>query len=192
MSTTPNTPNPNTANTDNFSIFNLPESLSHTLIHMKYETPTPVQRNTIPLITAGKDILASAQTGTGKTGAFAIPLVAKLLNSSNESVLVLTPTRELASQVLSIFHQLLGKRSKINTALLIGGDPIVKQFRQLQAYPRVIVGTPGRVNDHLIRRTLKLHDVKYLVLDETDQCLIWALMFKSKKLSGSSPKKDKP
>lgn len=159
------------ANTNTFAMFNLPESLSHTLAHMKYEVPTPVQCKTIPRILEGKDILASAQTGTGKTGAFAIPLVAKILESSNDSVLVLTPTRELASQVMDIFHQLLGKRSKISTALLIGGDAIVKQFRQLNQNPRVIVGTPGRVNDHIMRRTLKLHDTKYLVLDETDRML---------------------
>lgn len=171
-----------------FSMFDFPEALTHTLLHMKYEVPTGIQLKAIPLILNGSDILGSAATGSGKTGAFSIPLVAKLLNSSNESVLVLTPTRELASQVLSIFHQLLGKKSKINTALLIGGDPIVKQFRQLQASPRVIVGTPGRVNDHLIRRTLNLQNTKYLVLDETDRMLDMGFDVQIKEIIRQTPK----
>lgn len=172
---TPNEPTtaPTTAssNAPSFASFDFPEALRHTLLHMNYESPTAIQSKSIPLVAAGRDILASAQTGSGKTGAFAIPLVAKLLNSCDGAVLVLTPTRELATQVLSIFQQLIGKRSKINTALLIGGAPIVKQFRDLKASPRIIVGTPGRVNDHLIRGTIKLHEIKSLVLDETDRML---------------------
>jgi len=161
----------NSQTTASFSAYDFPEALQHTLAHMQYTVPTTIQQKAIPSILADHDILGSAATGSGKTGAFAIPLVAKLLNSSQDMVLVLTPTRELASQVMSIFKQLLGKRSKIKTALLIGGEHIKRQFDQLREQPRVIVGTPGRVNDHIERKTLKLHNTKYLVLDETDRML---------------------
>ena len=156
---------------DNFVQLKLPQVLLQSLEKMKFLTPTPIQKQAIPLILEGKDILGSAQTGTGKTGAFAIPLVAKLFESSSGSVLILTPTRELAVQVLDTIHQLLGKSSPIKTALLIGGEAMPKQLQQLKMRPRIIVGTPGRINDHLTRGSLMLKDVRFLVLDETDRML---------------------
>lgn len=149
----------------------LPEALIHTLQHMQFNKPTSIQAEAIPLALQGKDILGSAQTGTGKTGAFAIPLVARLLSNPHGSALVMTPTRELATQVMSQVQAMLGKKSKISSALLIGGDSIPKQLTQLRNRPRVIVGTPGRINDHLKRGSLKLHDTDFLVLDETDRML---------------------
>src|SRR3990167_10214060 len=89
------------------------------LERMKFETPTPIQAQAIPLALAGRDILGSAQTGTGKTGAFSIPLVSKLINNEIHSALILTPTRELAVQVLKTIHEIVGRNSNINTALLI-------------------------------------------------------------------------
>lgn len=141
------------------------------LQRMKFQTPTPIQAQAIPLALQGKDILGSAQTGTGKTGAFAIPLVSKILNNEIHSALILTPTRELAVQVLETIHQILGKNSNVNTALLIGGEDIKRQFFQLRRNPRIIVGTPGRINDHLERRTLSINKTSFLVLDETDRML---------------------
>lgn len=141
------------------------------LERMKFETPTPIQAQAIPLAMQGRDILGSAQTGTGKTGAFAIPLVSKLLTNEINSALIMTPTRELAVQVLESIHQILGKNSNISTALLIGGEDIHRQFFQLRRNPRIIVGTPGRINDHLERRTVNLTKTNYLVLDETDRML---------------------
>ncbi|NDF12164.1 MAG: DEAD/DEAH box helicase [Proteobacteria bacterium] len=138
---------------------------------MNFSTPTPIQAQAIPLALEGKDVLGSAQTGTGKTGAFGIPLVAKLLASPRGSAMVLTPTRELAVQVLEAITKMLGKPTSIKTALIIGGDSMPKQLQQLRMRPRVIVGTPGRINDHLARGTLMLHDTNYLVLDETDRML---------------------
>ncbi len=146
-----------------------PEVLA-SLERMKFDTPTPIQAQAIPLAMQGRDILGSAQTGTGKTGAFSIPLVSKLLSNEIHSALVLTPTRELAVQVLQAIHQMLGK-TNINTALLIGGEDIKRQFFQLRRNPRIIVGTPGRINDHLERRTVNLTKTNYLVLDETDRML---------------------
>jgi ATP-dependent RNA helicase DeaD len=149
----------------------LPEALTHTLQHMQFNEPTPIQAQTIPIALQGKDILGSAQTGTGKTGAYGIPLVTRLLSNSCGMALVMTPTRELAAQVMSQLQAMLGKKSKIKSALLIGGESMPKQLIQLRNRPRVIVGTPGRINDHLKRGSLNLHDTDFLVLDETDRML---------------------
>ncbi len=151
--------------------FGFAQPLEQSLDAMGYKEPTEIQSKTIPIALQGKDILGSAQTGTGKTAAFAIPLVEMLLNSNRGSGLILAPTRELAKQVIGVIHQLLGKKTKIRTAFLIGGEPMGKQLVQLKARPRIIVGTPGRINDHLERGTLMLHDANYFVLDETDRML---------------------
>jgi ATP-dependent RNA helicase DeaD len=154
-----------------FQEFGLPAALAASLERMQYTTPTPIQAKAIPLAIQGRDILGSAATGTGKTGAFAIPMITKVMGSPRGSALVLTPTRELAAQVMEVINGLLGKRSFIPTALLIGGDSMTKQCAMLRMRPRIIVGTPGRINDHLERGNLILHDVNYLVLDETDRML---------------------
>ncbi len=156
---------------ENFNSLGLPQPIIQSLERMKFTAPTPIQAQAIPLALEGKDILGSAQTGTGKTGAFAIPLIAKLLASPRGSAMVLTPTRELAVQVLDAITQMLGKNSPIRTALLIGGESMPRQIQQLRARARIIVGTPGRINDHLSRGTLMLHDTTFLVLDETDRML---------------------
>ncbi len=156
---------------ENFSELGLPPKLLASLEAMKFTTPTPIQAQAIPPALEGKDILGSAQTGTGKTGAFGIPLIAKLLTTPRGTALVLTPTRELAVQVRDALKQMLGKYSTINTALLIGGESMPKQIEMLRSRPRLIVGTPGRINDHLDRGTLMLHDANFLVLDETDRML---------------------
>lgn len=141
------------------------------LAQMKFETPTPIQEQAIPLALEGRDILGSAQTGTGKTGAFSIPMVSKLLNNEIQGALILTPTRELAAQVMVAINSFLGKNSGINAALLIGGEDIRRQLQQLRRNPRIIVGTPGRINDHIERGTIQLSKVNFVVLDETDRML---------------------
>ncbi len=138
---------------------------------MKYTTPTPIQAQAIPLALEGHDIMGTAQTGTGKTAAFAIPLIEKLLSNPRGSALVLTPTRELGKQIMDIMHQLIGPKGTIKTAFIIGGESMGKQVSQLRARPRLIVGTPGRINDHLERGNMMLHDTDFLVLDETDRML---------------------
>jgi len=155
-----------------FQDFGLSEALNTSLRKMDYKDPTPIQQQAIPIALSGKDVLGSAQTGTGKTAAFSIPLVEKLLQShDNSCALVLTPTRELAKQVLDVIHQLLGPKSGINTAFIIGGEPYRKQFQQLERNPRIIVGTPGRINDHLDKGAIDLSTTDFLVLDETDRML---------------------
>ncbi len=154
-----------------FSQFGLPAQLNVALERMQYSVPTPIQKQAIPLALKGHDILGSAQTGTGKTAAFGIPLVAKILNNPRGNAIVLTPTRELATQVMTVINGLLGQRSFVQAALLIGGDSMHKQTAQLRMRPRIIIGTPGRINDHLERGNLILHDTNFLVLDETDRML---------------------
>lgn len=154
-----------------FSSFPFPEDLQKSLVRLGFKSPTPIQQQAIPLALNGRDILGSAQTGTGKTGAFALPIITKMLNSAQGTALILTPTRELAAQVAKVIRDLLPQRSHIRTALLIGGEPMGKQFRQLQEDPRIIIGTPGRVNDHLQRKSLSLKETNFLVLDETDRML---------------------
>ncbi len=156
--------------TQDFSGFGLAPKLLQSLARMQFLTPTPIQAEAIPVALAGKDILASAQTGTGKTAAFGIPLIAKLMESPDSAALILTPTRELAAQVLTTLQQLIPVQT-VKTALLIGGEVMPKQFKQLRMNPKLVVGTPGRVNDHLQRGTLKLESTNFLVLDETDRML---------------------
>ncbi len=141
------------------------------LNRMQFNEPTPIQAQAIPLALEGKDILGSAQTGTGKTGAFAIPMVSKLLNNQIQGALILTPTRELAAQVMATINDILGRNSNLNVALLIGGEDIRRQLVQLRRNPKIIVGTPGRINDHIERGTVQLSKVNFIVLDETDRML---------------------
>ena len=155
----------------NFESLGLPEALLATLSFINYKTPTQIQAGTIPAALKGQDVLGTAQTGTGKTAAYGIPLIAHLMASDNNSALVLTPTRELATQVLNSLQQMLSRKTNIRTALIIGGDSMTKQLSQLNCKPRLIVGTPGRLNDHLDRGTLKLDNTNFLVLDETDRML---------------------
>jgi len=155
----------------NFNEFALSERMKSVLSGLGYVEPTKVQEEAIPLILEGRDVLASSQTGTGKTGAFLIPLITKIEESNDELVLVVTPTRELAKQVQSVANQMLESHGNNISALLIGGEDMFRQMKQLKRNPKVIIGTPGRINDHLQRRTLNLKKAHYLVLDETDRML---------------------
>jgi len=154
-----------------FSQYNLNPILNKSLKNLNFKIPTPIQEKSIPLILKGNDILGSAQTGTGKTAAFCIPILELLMKSPRGSLLIMIPTRELAKQVLDVIDSLIGFKSPIKSATLIGGESMSKQLSQLKRRPRIFVGTPGRINDHLQRGTLNLHDTKYLVLDETDRML---------------------
>ncbi len=156
--------------TQDFNGFGLPAKLLQALSRLNFTTPTPIQEQAIPVALEGRDILGSAQTGTGKTGAFGIPVVARLLANPKEGALVLTPTRELASQVMTALQKMIPEK-EIKTALLIGGDSIFFQQKQLSARPRLIVATPGRLNDHLARGSAQIGHMHTLILDETDRML---------------------
>lgn len=155
----------------NYADMNLPQALKNALAAMNFTTPTPIQEQTIPPAMEGRDVLGTAMTGSGKTGAFCIPMIARLQGSPRGSALVLTPTRELAQQVEKVVKELLGPYGNIKSALLIGGESMPNQIAQLRMRPRIIVGTPGRIIDHLQRGSLMLHDASFLVLDETDRML---------------------
>ena len=145
---------------ENFLSLKLEETLFESLAKINFKAPTPIQAKAIPIALDGKDILGTAQTGTGKTGAFGIPLVNYLLKTKKETALVMTPTRELATQVMQTMNNLIG-RGNIRTALLIGGDSMQKQLKQMRRNPRLVVGTPGRINDHLKRKTLRLNNTSF-------------------------------
>ena len=137
---------------------------------LKLIKPTPIQKISIPLALEGNDILGTAQTGTGKTYAFGIPLINHLTLDKDSYAIILTPTRELALQVSSALKDLTSMKNIIDTAVVIGGDSIQKQLKQLKK-ARLVVGTPGRIHDHIRRKSLKLSKFNFLVLDETDRML---------------------
>ena len=153
-----------------FSDFNLTSPILAALKNLNLSEPTPIQSLAIPLALEGRDLLGTAQTGTGKTFAFGIPLVNHLALNNKSGALILTPTRELALQVLTALKSLTSKDNLLDAALLIGGDPIQKQLKQLKK-ARLVVGTPGRMKDHLKRKSLNLKQFEFLVLDETDRML---------------------
>jgi ATP-dependent RNA helicase DeaD len=154
-----------------FQEFGIGEDILRGVDDVGYEQPTPIQREAIPLLLAGRDLLAQSQTGTGKTAAYALPLLTKV-DPSNRAVqaIVLVPTRELAVQVASTIHK-LGKYKNIADLPIYGGQPIDRQLRALSRGVQVVVGTPGRVMDHMRRGTLNLSHVSMVVLDEADQML---------------------
>ena len=139
------------------------------LDRIKFTVPTPIQHKTIPIAIDDKDVIGVAQTGTGKTLAFAIPIVQRLSQGRGRA-LILVPTRELAIQVNEAFQQIAATFG-INTAVIIGGASMHLQLKALRRNPRVLVATPGRLVDHMERRTVLLADVNVLVLDEADRML---------------------
>lgn len=138
---------------------------------MGFEEPSPIQARTIPLLLSGQDVIGQAQTGTGKTAAFGIPIVEKLeARSRAVQALVLTPTRELAVQVAEEISK-IGKHSRVKTLPIYGGQSIERQIRSLRFGVDVVIGTPGRIIDHMSRGTIKFDQIKMLVLDEADEML---------------------
>jgi ATP-dependent RNA helicase RhlE len=135
-----------------------------------FTVPTPIQEKSIPQAIEGKDLVGIAQTGTGKTLAFGIPLIQHILKTGRGHGLILLPTRELAEQVDEMLRK-IGEPLGIKTAVLIGGEPIGRQHRALARRPQVIIATPGRLIDHLEQRTVSLKEISILVLDEADRML---------------------
>jgi ATP-dependent RNA helicase DeaD len=156
-----------------FDKMQLSPAMLATLQRVDYTRPTPVQAGLIPLIMEGHDVIGQSQTGTGKTAAFAIPIIEQLESSEKRKVpqaLVLTPTRELAVQVENEIRKLADDRD-IQCCCLYGGRPIRQQINRLQSGCDIVVGTPGRVIDHLQRRTLDVRNLWFVVLDEADRML---------------------
>jgi ATP-dependent RNA helicase DeaD len=155
-----------------FSQFGLSAPLFQAIEQSGYEIPTPIQVETIPHLLAGRDLLGQAQTGTGKTAAFALPLLSRIDPSlAKPQILVLTPTRELAIQVAESFQRYSAFMEKLDVLAIYGGQAYDGQLRQLRRGVHVVVGTPGRLMDHMRRGTLDLDSLKCLVLDEADEML---------------------
>ena len=159
-------------NEKSFAEFGLSDKLQKAIKELGYETPSAIQAETIPLLLEGKDIIGQAQTGTGKTAAFALPLLEQISSRSKKvQALILAPTRELAIQVAEAVHSYAKHLGKVRILPVYGGQSIGQQIRHLRQGVQIVVGTPGRVMDHLRRETMKIDDLKMMVLDEADEML---------------------
>ena len=160
------------SNTVSFAELGLITPVLNALDNIGYEAPSPIQAQTIPIVMSGADVVGQAQTGTGKTAAFALPLISNIdLLNRTPQVLVLAPTRELAIQVAEAFESYTSHMKGFQVLPIYGGQSYDNQFRQLKRGVHVVVGTPGRVMDHIRRGTLKLNALSTLVLDEADEML---------------------
>ncbi len=156
----------------NFADMNLGVPIMKAIKDTGYESPSPIQAQTIPLVLAGRDLIGQAQTGTGKTAAFALPLLSRIdIKKKLPQILVLTPTRELAIQVAEAFQTYAKHIKKFHVLPIYGGQEYSTQLRSLKRGVHVVVGTPGRVMDHMRRGTLKLNELDCMVLDEADEML---------------------
>jgi superfamily II DNA/RNA helicase len=153
-----------------FEDFQLNDTVKRNLATKGFVYPTQIQDQSIPVALTGKDVVGIANTGTGKTAAFLLPLIDKLMGSRDQKVLIIAPTRELALQIQKESRDFaIGAR--LFDVLLIGGTPIYRQFKDLKRNPEIIIGTPGRIKDHIERATLDLSKVQSVVLDEVDRML---------------------
>ncbi len=169
-----------------FSDLGISASILEVLKKLNLDKPTPIQRKTIPIAIAGQDLIGIAQTGTGKTFAFGIPMLQRLGTDKGQG-LIIAPTRELALQIEESLKK-IGQPFGLRTAILIGGEAIDKQLFQLRKKPHIMVATPGRLIDHLKRKTVKLDDVKILVLDEADMMLDLGFAPQIKEILGQAPR----
>lgn len=155
-----------------FFDFDLPKEVAKVLEEKNITTPTDIQQAVIPLVQSGKDIVAQAPTGTGKTLAFALPILNAIDREDNGvQALILCPTRELVIQICEVFQGLVKYYERVRVAGLYGGQNIQRQLFCLRKKPQIVVGTPGRLLDHIDRKTIKLSSVRYFVLDEADEML---------------------
>lgn len=155
-----------------FEDMQLSKEIYQAVLDMGFEEATPIQSQAIPLVKAGKDIIGQSQTGTGKTAAFGIPCLERIDPDDRRlQALILCPTRELAIQVSEEFRKLLKYKDNIRVVPIYGGQPIDRQILALKKGAQVVIGTPGRVMDHMRRRTLKMETVQMMILDEADEML---------------------
>ena len=154
-----------------FRDFPIDKKIIRSIEEMGFEEATPIQEKVIPIVLEGKDVIGQAQTGTGKTAAFGIPLI-ELIDPEEQNIqgIVITPTRELAIQVAEELQK-ISKFKRVGVLAIYGGQEIDRQIRALKKKPQIIVGTPGRLQDHLRRRTIRLQEIRTVVLDEADEML---------------------
>lgn len=173
--------------THQFTDFHLNPRLQENLNHIGFTTPSAIQDKTIPLGLAGHDVIGLANTGTGKTAAFLLPIINRLDKSRKfESILIMAPTRELASQIDEEFRR-FSRGMKLFSVLLVGGVNINPQLRGLARHPHIIIGTPGRIKDHLDRKSLHLNQIDVFVLDEADRMLDMGFVNDIRKIASLLP-----
>jgi len=171
------------------SLQEIPQTLQKALQKLGFETMTPIQERAIPAVLANHDLLAQSKTGSGKTLAFALPLLTKLdLSSTKPQHLVITPTRELAEQVAKVFRALATHTPNLKVQTLYGGVPLRAQADALEKGTHILIGTPGRIEDHLGKGTLLLDNIKTLVLDEADRMLDMGFYDAIVKIASKMPK----
>jgi len=155
---------------NNFTDFKLDPRVKKSIVSHGYTNPTPIQDQVIPLILEGKDVVGMANTGTGKTAAFLIPFINKILLNNREKVIIIAPTRELAIQIDDELKKFT-RDIRLFSVCCVGGAPIYKQISQLRMQYNFIIGTPGRIKDLMTRRMIRTHEIKNVVLDEADRML---------------------
>lgn len=174
---------------NNFKEIGIKKELSDILSKERIDTPTPIQEESIPEILEGKDIIGEAQTGTGKTLAFLLPIVQKINRDKNQvQALIIAPTRELAIQLTDEAKK-LGKPLGINTLSVYGGQDVFKQLRKLKNGVHIVVATPGRLLDHISRKSINLGHTEFLVLDEADEILNMGFLIDVERIISSIPKR---
>ncbi len=172
--------------THTFSDFEVQPLIKTNIAQKGFVTPSPIQDQAIPHILEGRDVIGVASTGTGKTAAFGIPILSKLLAQPRNKVLIMAPTRELAQQINEDFRS-IASGGRLRSALLIGGSSIGRQIQDLRSNPQIIIGTPGRIKDHINRRTLATHTINYVVLDEVDRMLDMGFINDIRQILGTLP-----
>lgn len=172
--------------THTFDDFQVEQLIKDNLVTKGFVNPSPIQDQVIPMALEGKDVIGVANTGTGKTAAFGIPVLNQLMTNRGSKVLIMAPTRELAQQIDEDFRS-IAKGSGLFGTLLIGGVGISPQMRDLKSNPQIIIGTPGRIKDHMERGTLRLQNVNKVVLDEVDRMLDMGFIADIKSILGQLP-----
>ncbi len=152
-----------------FAKLALPEPLVKAIAKMGFTAPTPIQEKAIPLVLSGNDTISLAETGSGKTAAYLIPVIAQLIAQPEKQALILAPTRELVTQIGDVVRDLTHFCSEIRFTVVIGGAPMMKQVNNLQRNPRIIIATPGRLVDHIRHRSVNLKKISHFILDEADR-----------------------
>ncbi len=172
---------------DKFKTLGISDNIIRALDTMGFEEPTPIQEQAIPVLVSGRDLIGQAQTGTGKTAAFGIPLLERI-NPAAEKVqaIVLTPTRELAIQVAEELNR-IGQHTDVHALPVYGGQDIQRQIKSLKRRPQIIVATPGRLMDHMERRTIRLDGVDNVIIDEADEMLNMGFVEDIEKILGATP-----
>ncbi|KKR18823.1 MAG: hypothetical protein UU65_C0001G0213 [candidate division CPR2 bacterium GW2011_GWC1_41_48] len=171
-----------------FADFDISAELKKNIEQKNYTTPTPIQDQSIPHLLEGRDVIGIASTGTGKTGAFIVPLIDKIFKDKSQRVLIVTPTRELASQIDAEFRE-FSRGMRLFSVQVIGGANIGRQISNLQRQPQFVIGTPGRINDLIKRGKLRLPGFQNIVLDEVDRMVDMGFIEDIQKIMSYLPQK---